>query len=378
MGIKNIVKNSLGYIIRKRARNVYIKYYRDISKRNPQINISTPVEGEEKWLTKWKELDSDVTPYSYRIFSKYIGKDINIYPLETGVNYIERFLNPTEYKAAYRDKNIFDKLFGIENTLGAILRRINGVFYTSEYLPIENFNNQKMFDLLSDYDKVVVKKSVDTSSGRGVYLFKKDEKGFWKYKDKYLSIELLNEFDLRDIVFQECWQQSKELSFFNDSSVNTIRVFAYRSVYTGEIHIMSAVIKIGAKGSFIDNAHGGGKFLGINEKGTIIGKPTDCWGTQSETFNGIDFVNNTYQIPNWGGVCDFVKEQSKKIFHHHMLAFDIVLDTNNKPFICEVNVNSFSGWFFQYVSSTVFSKYTDEVIKYCKEKKSSEILIGIN
>ena len=30
MRIKNIVKKSLGYIIRKRARNVYIKYYSPI------------------------------------------------------------------------------------------------------------------------------------------------------------------------------------------------------------------------------------------------------------------------------------------------------------------------------------------------------------
>lgn len=378
MGIKTIVKKTLGCIYRKYARKIYVKYYKDMYKKNPHLDISTPVEGEKEWLEKWRAIDSSVTPYAYRIFSKYIGKDINIYPLETGINCIERYLNPTEYKATYSDKNFFDKIFGKENTLGAIFRRINGIFYSPEYLPIENFDNQKMYELLSGYDKMIVKRSVDSSSGKGVYLFEKGENGVWMYKDKKLSIEFLDELKLKDIVFQECWQQSNEMAFFNDSSVNTIRVFAYRSVYTGEIHVPTAIVRIGAKGSFVDNAHGGGKFLGIDRNGIIIGKPTDYLGTQSDTFNGIDFVNNTYKIPNWDGVCDFVKEQSRKVLHHHMLAFDIVLDRNNNPFICEVNVSAFSGWLFQFVSSSVFAEYTDEVIKYCKEKKSSKVLFEIN
>ena len=351
------------------AHRIYIKYYRCIVKTNLKIDFSKSVEGEKEWLKKWQQLDSRVSPFAYRIFSQYIGPNINILPLETSVNYIENILNPLEYQAPYCDKNFFDKIFGIENTLGTIFRRMGGVFYTKDYTPIIQFSNEQLKEILSEYNKIVLKKSIDSNSGKGVWLFEKDMNGDWFSNQDKLTIELLNSWDLDNFIVQNWWQQSEELAFFNSTSVNTIRICAYRSVKTGEIHISSAILRIGSSGSHVDNAHGGGMFVGIDKEGNIKSRPTTFLGAQQDTFNGIDFKNNNYKIPNWDNICKFVKEQSKKIIHHHILAYDITLDPSNEPHICEVNVDAFSAWLYQFVSSPTFDEYTDEILNYCIKHK---------
>ena len=115
------------------------KLYKKIANCNLDVyNTNTSKEGETLWKKKWSVLDSNISPLSYRIFSEYIGEDINILPCEVCATYIEPILNPIEYRAIYSDKNAFDQLFGIENTCGTILRRINGKYYDSNYNIIEN------------------------------------------------------------------------------------------------------------------------------------------------------------------------------------------------------------------------------------------------
>ena len=70
----------------------YVSYYKKIIQRHPELGH--PAEGEESWLTYWREYDRDLSPLAYRIFSRYIGPDIHILPLEICVNVIEPILTP--------------------------------------------------------------------------------------------------------------------------------------------------------------------------------------------------------------------------------------------------------------------------------------------
>lgn len=84
--IYQIQQSVRNYLLRKS----YYKLYKVIYHNNPLLKKKAVFE--EKWLQKWKSLDSHIKIDSYRIFSRYVGEDINILPLEYCATVIEPFL----------------------------------------------------------------------------------------------------------------------------------------------------------------------------------------------------------------------------------------------------------------------------------------------
>lgn len=355
-----IKKGLLKYINYQKHRN-YNLLYKKILCLHP--NLGEKEIGEEQWLYRWKKLDANVTPFSYRIFSKFIGNNIDILPLETSCTFIEPLLQPIEYVPFYSDKNVYDRLFGLENTLGAVLRRINGFYYLEDYskVLIDNVSLKKM---LSDKDVVIVKPSVDSCSGNGVKCFVKNNNEFYDELGNILSIDYLERNYGNNFIIQKKFEQSELISFFNSSSVNTLRIMAYRSVITDEVVIPNMILRIGSIGSIVDNAHAGGRFIGVSNDGKLGNGLCDFCGGQYREFNGVDFSKNSFYIQNIELIKKMVIEASKKILHHRLIAFDIAIDKNNIPKILEINVGGFGAWPFQFVNSPTFGKWTDEVYEY--------------
>lgn len=73
-------------------------------------------------------------------------------------------------------------------------------------------------------------------------------------------------------VYQEIIAQHPTMAELHPSSVNTLRIDTYRTDQ-GEVDIMSALTRIGASKSCVDNASSGGCFVGVNlEQGTLMPK----------------------------------------------------------------------------------------------------------
>ena len=250
----------------------YKKYYNWLLKKNSIPNKSR--EGEKQWINKWSVLGK-ADPIYYRLFSNYIGDNINIIPEDICRNIVEPILDPVRYVAYYSDKNIFDKLFKSGTMPETILRKMNSFYYDAEYKHINLTNNTYLQDLLqnSNKDKIVIKPTVDSCSGNGVRLFQKKD-NVWRNigSDDILTLEYLNEKYGANFIIQECLEQSDEMSYFNPTSVNTLRLTVYRSVKNNECHIPSAIIRIGANGSLVDNAHAGGGYVGIKANGVLCNK----------------------------------------------------------------------------------------------------------
>ena len=127
-------------------------------------------------------------------------------------------------------------------------------------------------------------------------------------------------------------------------------------------------MRIGAKGNCIDNAHGGGMFVGVDSNGKL-GKFVCNWLGETKTiFNNIDFEHNDYFVPNFEEICKFAVNVSEKIIHHNLIALDIALNEENKPVLIESNLGGFSAWFFQFTNGSAFGEYTDEIMEYCYNK----------
>lgn len=73
---------------------------------------------------------------------------------------------------------------------------------------------------------------------------------------------------LSDTVVQEIVKQNASLSILNPNSLNTMRLVTFIT-QDGEVRLLSAVLRMGVGENKLDNAHSGGIFVGIDEKGCL-------------------------------------------------------------------------------------------------------------
>ena len=101
----------------------YDRFYRMVMRKNDIDNKKSI--GEKEWIEKWSQFGLKAKPTQYRVFSHYIGHNINIVPEDICHDFIETILNPMRFRGYYADKNVFDKLFPTGYLPRTLLRKIN-------------------------------------------------------------------------------------------------------------------------------------------------------------------------------------------------------------------------------------------------------------
>lgn len=344
------------------------RFYRNVMKMNGISNRR--VIGEKEWLHYWSVFGVKANPIQYRVFSHYIKSDIRIVPEDICHDFIEPILNPFRFVGYYADKNIFDKLFSKGVLPKTLLRKMGGFYYDADYNPVILTNNL-VTNLIgnSTTGRAILKPSVGGMSGRGVCLLEQDVSGsVFLGNGQEVNKDFLDKLG-QDFIIQEAVEQCAFISQFNPSSANTLRLSIYRSVKDNKCHLTGAILRIGGKGSIVDNAHSGGCYVGINKDGSFCHEVLDQYGQRKKVFNGVNFDNN-FIYPNWEKVVEFGKSICEKIQHHRLIALDIVLDQNDEPLLIEFNVLYYSSWLFQYTTGPAFGEYTNEIIEYCLKHRN--------
>lgn len=328
------------------------------------------VDGEDEWARKWQVLGMKANPVYYRLFSHYIGNDVNIVPEDICHDVVENLLNPMKYAKFYADKNMFDRLMPEGCLAKTLLRKMNGFYYDAGYARVD-VDDAALGEILGGVDKLIVKPSVEGSSGVGVRCFeRKDGKWLLYGGNEELCLDYLETNYGRDFIIQEFLEQHEAINHFCRTSVNTLRLTLYRSVTDDACHVPSAIIRIGNDGSVVDNAHAGGCYAGINvADGTLKHEVLDQYGRRRTKFNGVDFTVQQRIPPElWAEVVRFAKSVGKCVPHHRLLALDLMIDKEGRPRLVEFNVEYYSMWLFQFSVGPAFGEYTDEIINYCKER----------
>lgn len=346
-------------------------WYQMVLKSNPQLNYFSDYEGERKWLEKWRRWVPDVSPMAYRVFSHYIGGDINIIPYEVTDAIVEPILTPFEYREVYNDKNSLGILFPLSWRPKNYLRRINGCYYIENgggYDSISQDEAASIVEKLFETERKIVTKGSRTGGGDGVTVFRISDRIMVNKTGEELSLSWLEKQYGNDFLIEEALTQSDDMSRFCHSSVNTFRMVTLRVPNTNKIVYCNAVLRIGKEGSEVDNACQGGSFVGINDDGTLGKWACDGIGRTSNIFNGIDFEKTNIVIPNFDEVKRFAIGVHERIPYHDLIAMDIALNEQNKPILIEINVGAFSSNFFQLTTSSTFKEYTDIVMDYCTQR----------
>ena len=364
MKAKDILKEAVYSLRNRKAYRFYSSQFKRYLGLHHFDDKKAP--GEDAYLELWHSLSKHVDPYSYRFFRHFCGDTPRIVPEDIGHSIIEDVLCPSAYRGVYSDKNLFPLIVGKENLPRTFIHRISGgCLLDSDFHPI----GKDVLTYLSSVNSVILKPSINSCSGQGIKKFSRRGDGFFSV-DK--GVALTKEYLLAygdDFCLQEAIEQHPFLSQLCPSAVNTIRICLYRSVTNDESIVTSSVLRVGKAGKYVDNAHSGGFFTGVNkETGELDKYVIDQYGNKKEEWNGINYTSTSMFIPNWDKVLLFAKNIGDRILHHRLIALDIALDKNGNPVLIEYNLGMFSYWLFMYTNQEVFGEYTDEVIAYCKKQ----------
>lgn len=300
----------------------------------------------------------------YDKHSYYLGNDENIVPNDIARCFIEPILTPEEYQPFYNDKNSLGVVISKDMMPRTIFRSINGLFYDGDYEPT---SPTLLMSLLDKYEKVIVKPAKDMG-GKGVTLFYRKGDNLIDDKGNVLNYDFLHKTYNTNYLIQECLVQNAFMAQFNPTSVNTIRIAVYRDFENGALSILGAFLRIGGKGSYVDNISSGGSSVVIDTNTGRLGTfACDISRIKHPIYNDIDFENNEFIIPKWDEITEFVFNVAKKMPHMSLFANDVAIDKDGNPKLIEVNTTNFSYTFYQVSGSTFFGKHTDKLISHCKD-----------
>ena len=251
-----------------------------------------------------------------------------------------KILNPNKYGVVARDKYITHLVLENENIPMPRLY----AYYNYE----AGGSFEYVFEQLSknNVHECVIKPAADSAHGSGVFVCKainynESDCLIEKTNGEKISLkQLLEDNRYCPLLFEEKINQTQQISAINSSSVNTVRFMT--ALYPNrDVKVIATFLKIGRKGSDVDNAGGGGNIdCGINiESG-------QCFNTiQFNSFKDIVHITHhpdtgtlidSIVIDNWSEVVEKVKNYQTKIPYLKTLGWDIAL-TNQGPVVIEIN-----------------------------------------
>lgn len=334
--------------------------------RHLQVKVKISVDNLEKHKSLWMNLGSKPDLRWYKVYAAISRIDDPRYITEFDYySKIEPTLNNRSFSEAFCDKNLYHKYIDIDLLPEVFLRNIHNHYYTENYEQINIIEDIEKYIPLQQ-EKIILKKAIDSGGGRGVFLFIKNGNTWQDQNGHILTKEFLKMTLGKNFVIQKYIQQHPFFSQFNSSSVNTIRLFTYRSVRTNEIIPLQAVLRIGTHGSYVDNMASGGIACGLNAKGILNKFGVNKKAEKIFSYNGIEF-EQVGPVYCYDKIVATGLKLAKIFYYHRLLGFDFCVDNLGAVKLIEVNNRNNEINFFQMNNGPLFREYTEEIIDYCKE-----------
>lgn len=213
--------------------------------------------------------------------------------------------------------------------------KMMGTFFKRDVLKIDADSTYESFSLFCDNHKSFILKPLSGQCGQGVSIYKEVNGDLETLFCKLKSIS-------GGVVLEELIKQAKEMSAWNASSVNSVRI---PSIATQSgLHILQPFFRTGRKGAYVDNTGAGGVFAAIDEKdGTVITDGYDESGNRYEKHPDSHIQYHGWKIPKWDELLDLVGEVHRSLSSiHHYVGFDFAL-TDDGWVLIEGNWGQFTG-----------------------------------
>ena len=341
----------------------YLLYSRYCYRTLKSLGLPTgKAPGEKEYKRRWRQFSPWVDPYIYRLVSHFCGPTPDIIPEDILHRDIERTLNPRSFWDVYEDKNMFPFFVGRDNVPLTVLARVRG----GSILDADLQPSPEPLNALADcpFDALILKPSMGTSSGMRVMKFQRSDSGYVSTTGVALTVPFLLDFG-PDWVLQQCVRQHPFTARNCQSATNSMRIVVYRSVRDNQPHVTSAYFRYGGPDAVVDNAHAGGRYVGID---IATGRLADTM--HDDKGRSYPFPDAGSIMPSWEAAVELSHHVARSIPHHHLFALDMAIDENGKPMLLEYNIGGFSAHAGYHCGQTVFGPYLGEVIEYCLSQRA--------
>ena len=267
---------------------------------------------------------------------------------------IELKLNSSQLKSGFSDKNYFDRMLPGIAMPKTVLRNINGTLLDEQYRPVTQEQAQR---LMSGYETLIAKPSLDNGGGKGVKLFQNEA-------FSQIGKEMGNNY-----IVQEVLRQHSSVASLNPSSVNVVRVVSLS--LNGRVSPVNCALRCGAEGALVDNyitKDGRGMYVvGVNHDGTL---KNEAFYPCGDKFEGVAPNGTTFaglQLPNFEEALKMTTSIHEILPHFGIIGFDLCFDEAGTPRLMEFNIRSPGALYYQYANGPLFGDRTQEIIDtFCK------------
>ncbi|MGM9615747.1 MAG: sugar-transfer associated ATP-grasp domain-containing protein [Oscillospiraceae bacterium] len=300
-----------------------------------------------------------VRPKLCRIKDNYLlhhSLDPRYIPGDLYLRKIIPHFNPLDSVNTLTDKNLNSLLYPAAPRPATAFKHMSGQYCLDDFTPV---TRAEAIARIAPGQGYVIKPSRDSSEGMDVRFFTAEDD----------LDELLNRFRGADYIVQEAVRQHPVLASLNDSSVNTLRFVTL--LFQGKAHLLSAILRVGAPGSRVDNIGAGGYQLTFRPDGTLTdvaytivhGKPVFL----REQIGDIRFAGMA--IPGFHEARELVLSLAAQTPHLKLIAWDIAIDEQARPVLIEFNA-SMPGQ-NQETCGPTFGDLTDDVLAEVFGKKGA-------
>ncbi len=325
-------------------------------------------EQREKHEQLWKKLHRRVNQDWLAVYSAVSGRPDHRYvPEDIYYTEIEPRLNNKLFSKAWTDKNSYELILGDRvRRPEVVLRCINGVLYTPDFLPAGRPEEFAGFSRELRGERLVIKPTMDSGGGKAVRVIKFTEAGpeITPPAPGVTSLPGLFRLYGGNFVMQKYIRQHLWFARFNESSLNTVRVLTYRSVRDEKVHVLHRLLRAGRPGSVVDNQSSGGIACAIGEGGRLMHYGIDKSGTRHTGTGNIVFAE-AGEVPFIKEITDAALQVASCYRYSRLLGLDFAAGENGEIILIEVNDSNNEINFFQMLSGPLFGDFTGEVAEAC-------------
>ena len=253
--------------------------------------------------------------------------------------YIDTKMNDWKVCKAFDDKCFYDYYFADINRPETIVKVCGGVFL-DKYSRVIDLKRAAI--MCRDAGGVIIKPSVESSGGRNIV--------FWN-KNENVDIEDILK-DRKDVVVQSLIKQHSVLSAIHPESVNTIRIMTMTSE-TG-VKDLSSILRMGVGNSPVDNVSSGGVAMGIDKNGILRGSVFSGDGRRFDTHpDGANLVG--VRIPSFIDCMEICKSTAPRFARFsRLISWDFAIREDGKPLLIEANLRWGELDFHQMCNGPIF------------------------
>lgn len=330
---------------------------RNITKKKPLYSkVKLTVKQETEIREYWKEISGyEISTKWHRLYQSYMGVyEKKYFPEILFSTKLEPILSPAKYHGILSDKGFLTSIFCGEGYRlpGTILWNCNGVITDKSHCIVSDSIAEER---IGNCGKVIIKPTVDTSSGEGVRLLNMID-GIDEITQESAR-EVLTKYRCNYIV-QECVVQSKLLSKIYDKSLNTFRVITF--ICEGSVYNAPVAMRIGSGGSYVDNIHAGGLSIGITREFKLRKYAFSEMGDRFEKHPDTNVYFDGYEIAPLKNVVETAKQLHGLMPQIKMISWDWAIDQNDVPVMIEINISGQSVWFPQMLNGEpIFGEHTE-------------------